>query len=135
MPECIFCKIIAGEISSVKIYEDHKILAFLDISPINSGHTLVIPKNHSENITEASEDDLVEVIKAVKKLAPAVSKGVGADGFNLTVNNGEAAGQVVDHLHFHIIPRFKDDGHALWSGTAYPEGKAKEVAEKIKNEL
>ena len=133
--DCIFCKIIAGEIPSAKIYEDDKVLAFLDINPINPGHTLVIPKAHSGNLSAASEDDLVAVIKAVKKLAPAVIKGVGAQGLNLGVNNGAAAGQIVNHLHFHIMPRFEGDGYQLWGGKPYKEGEMEEVAEKIRKFL
>jgi len=135
MPDCIFCKIIAGEIPSTKIYEDEKVLAFLDINPINPGHTLVIPKTHSEDLLTASEDDLVAVIKAVKKIAPAVVRGVGAQGFNLGVNNGEAAGQIVNHLHFHIMPRFEGDGFKLWGGRQYKEGEIDEYAERIKKFL
>ena len=130
--DCIFCKIIEGEIPSYKVYEDDEVLAFLDINPINPGHTLVVPKNHAKNLIEASEEDLLAAIKTIKKLAPAVMEGIGAKGFNLGVNNGSVAGQVVNHLHFHLMPRFENDGHHLWSGKPYSPGEAEIVAEKIK---
>ncbi len=133
--DCIFCKIIAGEFPSYKVYEDDKTLAFLDINPVNPGHTLVVPKNHSQDLSEIAEKDLVVVIKVIKKLAPAITNGVGAKGFNLGLNNGEIAGQVVKHLHFHIMPRFSGDGHKLWSGKPYQEGQAQETADKIKASL
>ena len=135
MSECIFCKIIAGQIPSFKIYEDDKVLAFLDINPVNPGHTLVVPKNHAADLIDASEEDVIELIRAVKKLAPAIIKGAGAEGFNLGVNNGGVAGQVVNHLHFHIMPRFSGDGHKLWSGKPYGENEAQQILEKIKKEL
>jgi len=135
MSDCIFCKIISGEIPSHKVYEDKNVLAFLDINPINPGHTLVIPKKHSADLLEAPEETVVELIKIVKKIALAVMKATGAKGFNLGLNNGEAAGQAVTHLHFHIMPRLENDGYKLWAGKSYKEGQAKQIAEKIKNEL
>ena len=129
---CIFCKIINGEIPSYKVYEDDQTLAFLDINPVNPGHTLVVPKNHSENLIAADKKDLQALILAVKKITPAIMKGVEASGFNLGVNNGSVAGQVVNHLHFHLMPRFENDGHHLWSGKPYSPGEAEIVAEKIK---
>ena len=133
--DCIFCKIIKGEIPSAKIYEDDKILAFLDINPIKPGHTLVIPKVHRSDLLAAENQDLVELIKIIKRIAPAAVAGVGADGFNVGLNDGSAAGQIVFHLHFHIIPRFNDDNLKLWSGRPYEAGAAEIVAEKIKKQL
>ena len=133
--DCVFCKIINGEIPANKIYEDDKVLAFLDINPVNPGHTLVIPKKHSENLIDTADEDLCAIIKAVKKIAPAIVKTVEAGGFNLGVNNGAAAGQLVNHLHFHIMPRSDNDGLELWPGRPYEEGQAKQIAEKIKKEL
>ena len=135
MTDCIFCKIIKGEIPAHKIYEDGGILAFLDINPINPGHTLVIPKTHSENLLEAPDRDLVELIKVVKKIALAVIKGVGADSFNLGLNNGKESGQIIFHTHFHIIPRFSNDGHKPWGGQSYKDSQAEEIAAKIKSNL
>ncbi len=135
MENCIFCKIIAGEIPSYKVYEDDEVLAFLDITPVNFGHTLVIPKKHYENLVSLPEELAEKVFAVAKKIAPAITSGVGAEGFNLTLNNGPVAGQAVGHVHFHIIPRFSGDGYELWRGKEYPAGKAGEIAEKIKNQI
>lgn len=103
---CIFCAIAAGEIPSFKVYEDDLVLAYLDINPFAKGHTLVIPKAHSEGLLDTDDETLAEVIKRVKKVAKHIKMKLGADGFNILQNNGEAAGQTVKHLHFHIVPRF-----------------------------
>ena len=107
--DCIFCKIIHGEIPSVKIYEDENVVAFLDIYPINPGHTLVVPKRHVEYLHELKDDEAAALINAVKKLAPRIVEAMGADGYNVVTNNGRVAGQVIFHVHFHIVPRFRDD--------------------------
>ncbi|MDP3645922.1 MAG: HIT family protein [bacterium] len=133
--ECIFCKIVAGEIPSFKVYEDEHVLAFLDIRPVNAGHTLVIPKEHFVNIFDISEEAWLAVGKVVRTLAGAIEKAVGADGVNLNMNNREHAGQLVDHAHVHIIPRKKGDGLKLWPQHPYPEGEALSVAEKIRAAL
>ena len=103
---CIFCAIAAGEIPSFKVYEDELVLAYLDINPFAKGHTLVIPKEHSEGILDTDDETLAAVIARVKKVAARLKEKLGADGFNVLQNNGEAAGQTVKHLHFHIVPRF-----------------------------
>jgi len=133
--DCIFCKIIAGQIPAGTVYENERVLAFLDINPVNPGHTLVVPKNHFASLVDAPEEVLVELIKTIKKIVPAVLTGLGADGFNLGLNNGFVAGQVVSHLHFHIMPRFANDGHQLWQGKPYQPGEAESVLEKIKQAL
>ena len=104
MTDCIFCKIIKGEIPSYKIYEDEHTYAFLDISNDCLGHTLVIPKNHTANIFETNEDDLTNVIKTCKTLSKHYTS-LGFEGVNIQNNNGKSAGQSVFHLHFHILPR------------------------------
>lgn len=131
--DCIFCKIIQGELPSYKVYEDERVLAFLDINPINPGHCMVIPKTHYENIFDAPEEVVVDLAKAVKKIAPGVSKAVGAKGFNLGVNNGVDAGQIVFHSHWHIMPRFPGDGHELWKGKEQYKENLFETAEKIRS--
>ncbi|KKR49299.1 MAG: Histidine triad (HIT) protein [Candidatus Magasanikbacteria bacterium GW2011_GWC2_40_17] len=131
--DCIFCKIISGEIPSFKIYENNQVLAFLDINPVNPGHTLIIPKDHYYNFSDTPEEILCELIRAAKKVAPAVLKGAGAKSFNLTINNGAEAGQVVPHTHFHIVPRFNGDGYRLWPGKAYAAGEMEELGQRIKN--
>jgi len=133
--DCLFCKIIAKQIPANIVYEDEKVLAFLDINPVNPGHLLVVPKVHSENIAVANDEDLLALGLAVKKLAPAVCAATACDGWNLEVNNGNAAGQAIDHTHWHIVPRHKDDGLKHWPGHSYAEGEAAAVAEKIRNFL
>ena len=103
--DCIFCKIGAGEIPSFKIYEDELVLAYLDINPFSEGHTLVIPKSHTAGLLDTDDAMLMELIKKVKKIASHIKATLPCDGFNILHNNGEAAGQTVKHIHFHIIPR------------------------------
>ena len=131
MTDCIFCKIIRGEIPCDKVYENDKVLAFLDISPVNKGHTIVIPKKHSENLLDADEQTLCELIKAVKKLSIAIKKAVKADGINIGINNFKAAGQLVPHFHIHIMPRFENDGLKIDWPTKKLDNMEK-IAESIK---
>jgi histidine triad (HIT) family protein len=133
--DCIFCKIIAREIPSYKIYEDNNVLAFLDIGPVNKGHVLVIPKKHCSSFEEISEEDLCRTIVVVKKIGRAIKEGLNIEGYNIAVNNDPVAGQIVPHLHFHIIPRVSGDGLKLWPGGEYNEGEALEIAKKIKNKI
>lgn len=104
--DCIFCAIAAGEIPSFKVYEDDLVLAYLDINPFTKGHTLVIPKAHSAGLLDTGDDVLAAVVARVKKVAAHLKATLPCDGFNILQNNGEAAGQTVHHIHFHIIPRY-----------------------------
>lgn len=114
MTDCIFCKIISKEIPSKKVYEDNHNFAFLDINPRNPGHTLVMPKVHSETIFSMSEENAAELMKALRKVAIAVRKATGAKGISVSQSNGELAGQRMPHVHFHIIPRTEaEKGHGL----------------------
>lgn len=135
MTDCIFCKIIKGDIPCEKVYEDSKVLAFLDISPINKGHTLVIPKKHCTNLLDMPDDDLKHIAVVLKKVANAVKQAVGADGINLDMNNGSTTGQFVMHAHFHIIPRFSNDGLEAWPRGKYGNGEISKYADKIKSSL
>lgn len=128
--DCVFCKIINGEIPSAKIYENNKVIAFLDISPVNKGHTLVVPKKHSENLLEDNDEDLKECIILIKKLSKAIIKAINAEGINVISNIKPAAGQVIMHTHFHLIPRFKNDGLKHWPQGSYNENEM--IAYKIK---
>ena len=130
---CIFCKIIRGELPSYKVYEDEHTLAFLDIKPVNAGHTLVVPKKHSHNIFDIAPEDWAALTEAARVISIAIEKALGADGVNIAMNNREHAGQVVDHPHLHIIPRFKGDGLKLMPQRNYSEGEAEPVAEKIRS--
>ena len=135
MDDCIFCKIIKGEIPCHKVYEDSEFLAFLDISPVKPGHTLVIPKEHFENFSETSNEVLAKMMAVIDKVSKAIIKAADAKGFNLMLNNGKVAGQIIDHTHFHIIPRYDGDGLQLWPGGKYEEGEAEGLLEKIKENL
>jgi histidine triad (HIT) family protein len=105
MTDCIFCKIVEGEVPSKKVYEDGHSFAFLDINPRNPGHTLVIPRNHVEDIFSIGEEDAAELMKAIRRVAIGVRKATGAKGITITQSNGQMAGQLVPHILFHIIPR------------------------------
>ena len=133
--DCIFCKIIAGEIPAYKVYEDDDVLAFLDITPVNPGHTLVIPKQHYDHLLDLPEAEANKLISVIKKITPAVLAGAGAEGFNLELNNGTVSGQVVNHVHWHIVPRHEGDGRELWHGRNYGEGEAEGILAKIKSNL
>ena len=104
--DCIFCAIADGDIPSFKVYEDELVLAYLDINPCSKGHTLVIPKAHSTGLVDTPADVLGELIVRVQKVAAHLKEVLPCDGFNILQNNGEAAGQSVMHVHFHIVPRY-----------------------------
>ncbi|MEI5906453.1 HIT family protein [Bacillus spongiae] len=116
MSDCIFCKIINGEIPSAKVYEDEHVYAFLDISQVTKGHTLVIPKIHKENIYELTPEIAAHLFEVVPKIANGIKKSYEPVGLNILNNNGEEAGQAVFHYHLHLIPRYgKNDGFgAVW---------------------
>ncbi len=134
--DCIFCKIVSGEIPSGKVYEDESVVAFMDINPAVKGHCLVLPKEHYENIFDVSDEVLGETILAVKKVASAVQKAVKSDGVNVLQNNNRAAGQLIPHIHFHVIPRFEGDGIDFsYRPEKYAEGEMAEMLAKIKSNI
>ncbi|HBG27743.1 MAG: HIT family hydrolase [Planctomycetes bacterium GWF2_41_51] len=134
--DCIFCKIAAGQIPCEKIYEDENVLAFLDIGPLSEGHTLVIPKQHFTKIHECPAQLLAQIGSVLPKVAGAVFKGMTSDGYNVLCNNGKAAGQLVEHIHFHIIPRIAGDGvFTQWPAKKYQPGKVEKISEKIRAKL
>lgn len=135
MNDCVFCKIIRKEIPAHIVHENGKSLAFLDIKPVNPGHVLVIPKEHYPDFASTPDDLLADIAVVAKKMAVAVQTATGSPAFNIGVNNGRAAGQLVDHMHLHVMPRHDGDGHELWHGKAYEEGEAAALAEKIKMAL
>jgi len=120
MADCVFCKIAAGDIPCTKVYEDEVCLAFLDIGPISSGHTLLIPKKHYETISEMPAAEAAHLAAQLPVLARAVQEAVGAQGINILQNNGAVAGQEVPHVHVHLIPRRPGDG----LGYRWPAKKA-----------
>ena len=131
MDECLFCKIISGKIPCSKVYEDEKVIGFLDIFPVNKGHTLVLPKRHSDDMLNNSDEDLAACMKAIKKIAKGLMHSTGADGINIINNTRKAAGQVVFHTHFHLIPRFSDDGLMHWPQGKYAAGEQDAMHKKI----
>jgi histidine triad (HIT) family protein len=134
--DCVFCKIVAGEIPATRIYEDHAVLVFLDNGPISDGHTLVIPKSHVEKLHDCPAELLGQIVLSLGKIAGAVSAAMNSDGYNLLCNNGRAAGQLVEHLHFHIIPRNAGDGLLnRWPSYAYEQGKIETIADKIRENV
>ncbi len=136
MDGCVFCKMVAGEIAAAKVYEDEVVLAFLDIGPISDGHTLVIPKQHCRQVHECDPGTLSAVAARLGKIAGAVMAAMEAEGYNVLVNNGRAAGQVVEHVHFHIIPRKTGDRVlADWPSFKYQKGQLEEIAAKIRGKL
>ncbi len=134
--DCIFCKMTAGEIPVTKIYEDEVVLAFLDIGPLSDGHTLLIPKEHFERLHDCPSELLGEVCSCLGRIAKAVAGAMNADGYNVLCNNGRAAGQLVGHLHFHIIPRRTGDGvFDRWPASRYRQGQIETIAAKIRKNL
>lgn len=133
MAACIFCRIIKGEIPSFKLFESDKVFAFLDIQPLSRGHALVIPKYHGAKLTDIPDEDLTEILPVAKKIAAAT----GAADFNILQNNGRIAHQVVDHVHFHMIPKPNEpEGLGIgWPAQAADMDKLKEYYESLKSKI
>lgn len=134
---CIFCKIVAGELPSTKIYEDDNTIAIMDIGPVAKGHVLVIPKEHCDPITETPDEVLKNTIVTVRKVARAQVKGLGTDGLNIAQANGKCAGQIIPHVHFHLIPRFNGEPQPKnWNPGKYDNQEEMEsYAEKIRSAM
>jgi histidine triad (HIT) family protein len=131
-PECIFCKIVAGRIPALRVYEDDSTLAFLDIGPLAEGHTLVIPKEHFATLTAMPGDQMAALARQLPRLTQAVIDAVSAQGCNVLVNQGKVAGQEVPHVHWHIIPRVASDGLGYrWNASTYRKGRAEQVLQRI----
>lgn len=139
MTNCIFCKIISGEIPSVKIYEDEHVFAFMDIMPLSKGHTLLIPKTHRESVYDLKGDEAAQLFSVAPKIASAIKETFNPEGLNLLNNNGAKAGQSVFHFHLHFIPRYGEtDGFgAKWitKEKEYTTERIQELAEEVKNKL
>ena len=134
--DCVFCKIRDGQIPSARVYEDDRTIAFMDINPLNDGHTLVIPRAHAATLFEADEADLRAAIATAKRVAVAIQDGLHPDGLNLLQANGAAAFQSVPHFHFHLVPRFTGDGKGFdWPMVAGDRGRIQAAAEKIRRAL
>ncbi|MCR5798195.1 HIT family protein [Eubacterium xylanophilum] len=130
MDNCIFCKILKGEIPSTSVYEDDDFRAILDVSPASTGHVIILPKKHAANIFELDDEIAGKIMPVAKKIAAALKKTYNCDGINILQNNGEAAGQTVFHLHVHVIPRFNGDTiNIKWTPGEMPD------MEKVANEI
>ena len=129
--DCIFCKIVRNEIPSSRILESDKFIAFLDVHPVNKGHTLVVSKEHLETLLDIPENTLKDMMAAAKKIAKSMRKVLKADGVNIGMNNFAAAGQEVMHAHIHVIPRFENDGLHHWPSKNYEEGEMDKVREML----
>lgn len=136
MDDCIFCKIAEGKVASKLIYEDDRTMAFLDINPGAPGHTLVIPKVHRDTILDMSEDEICSMFLTVAKVIKAIEKVIKPEGVNVFQNNRPAAGQVVNHVHVHIFPRFHGDGIDFkWRRVVLDSDDLDNIASKIKRGL
>ena len=133
---CIFCDIVNHKANAEILFENEKIISFLDINPMNYGHALVIPKQHFENFLQVPDEYLQEMVNGARIISNALTKSLKPDGFNIVANNGKAAGQSVFHFHFHIIPRFHDDGFKIKLNLKkYRNGNLKLFGEKIRSEI
>ena len=134
--DCLFCKIIQGEIPCAKVYETDRILAFLDISPVSPGHALVLPKAHYPTLLDMPGDQGAPLLEAVTAVGRAVMAATGATGFNVVANTFAPAGQVVFHAHFHVIGRTEGDGLPVWPGTPYDSNETlARLAETIRQRI
>ena len=133
---CVFCKIVSGAIPALKIYETDDCLAFLDIGPLSSGHTLLIPKKHYQSILDAPPELVAAMARELPRISRAVLNATGATGLNILQNTGESSGQAVFHLHMHLIPRRSDDGLGYrWNAGAYPSGEAERLQARLVDAL
>lgn len=128
---CVFCRIVDGSIPSTRVYEDETVVAFLDLHPTTTGHTLVIPRVHSEALLDTNSAVLQALLPSIQRVARGICKALQVDGFNLHQNNGSVAGQVIPHLHFHIIPRRPDDGLRHWPHMTNPSDDREVLARRI----
>ncbi|MCR4831022.1 MAG: HIT family protein [Pseudobutyrivibrio sp.] len=131
---CIFCKLANGDIPTNSIYEDDNFKVILDADPATKGHALILPKNHFANLLEADDDVLAKALPLAKRIANRMKEQLNCAGVNVVQNNGEAAGQTVNHLHIHVIPRYEDDPDKTicgWSHQSFTEAETKEVVSKL----
>jgi histidine triad (HIT) family protein len=134
--DCVFCRIRDGQIPSTRVYEDDRTIAFMDINPLNEGHTLVITRAHAATLFEADEADLRAAIATAKRVAVAIRTALHPDGLNLLQANGAAAFQSVAHFHIHLLPRFTGDGKGFdWPMVAGDRGRIQATADKIRRAL
>ncbi|MDO8504628.1 MAG: HIT family protein [Candidatus Liptonbacteria bacterium] len=132
--DCIFCKIGKKEIPADMVYEDNNSFAILDIHPVAPGHTMVLPKIHADNLLALPEEEIGPLFEAVKTVLGKLKRALGPDGFTVGINHGSVSGQEIDHLHIHLIPRFKGDAGSSINSVVNnpPKETIQEIAEKIK---
>jgi histidine triad (HIT) family protein len=135
MPDCIFCRIVEGQLPAARVLETPEVLAFLDIAPVNYGHTLIIPKRHYQNFLDLPDELWKEMGQVSRRVAQALRTTLQAQGFNLGMNNFEAAGQVVFHAHLHLIPRYHNDGLQLFPQESYRPGDMEKTAAQLRQAL
>ena len=134
--DCVFCKIRDGQIPAMKVYEDERTLAFMDINPLNAGHCLIVTRSHAPTIWDADEEDLRAAITSAKKVALALREAVKPDGLNMLQANGAAAFQSVPHFHLHLIPRWNNDGKGFdWSLVPGDRAQIIEIGERVREAL
>lgn len=134
--ECIFCKILKGEIPTKKVFENDKFIVILDAFPANIGHCLVIPKKHFENIFEIDDETIAQAIKIAKLIAKSLKQNLNIENINILQNNGSIAGQSVNHFHIHVIPRFENDNVTIKSQTVdIDENTLNEILTKLKKDF
>jgi histidine triad (HIT) family protein len=135
-PHCIFCKIVAGAIPSAKLLETPEAVAFLDVNPVNHGHALIVPKAHHAHLADVPDAIAAATCSLLPRLCRAIRAATGAGGLNVIVNNGAAAGQTIDHVHWHIIPRFTDDAvNWPWPHSQYVGDELDQMKFRIEREL
>lgn len=136
MSECIFCNIIAGDVPASVVYRDENAWAFMDIQPVNPGHTLVVPTAHAAGLTDLDADTGGHLFRVGQRVAAALyDSRVNCDGVNFVLADGEAAGQEVFHVHLHVVPRFKGDGFAFQHGSGYGNLPAREELDEVAEQL
>jgi histidine triad (HIT) family protein len=136
MSDCIFCKIIAGDIPSTTVYEDDDFKAIMDISPAAKGHVIILTKKHCANLLELDDEIASKALIVARKIAKAQLEEFKCDGVNLLQNNGEAAGQTIFHFHIHVIPRYNnDDINIPWEHLKYADGEAADIAAALANKI
>lgn len=129
--DCIFCRIVKGELPAYKVYEDDYVLAILDIAPVNPGHILVMPKRCMADLEEIDEVQLCYVMRLVKKIGSVLMKELHVKGYNVIINNGSVAGQLIEHFHCHVIPRLPEDGLKPWPQKSYKDDEAKKMSARL----
>jgi histidine triad (HIT) family protein len=132
--DCVFCKIVAGDIPALTVLDTPDALAFLDVSPLAPGHVLLVPKSHAATLADMTAKQAADIAQHLPRLTQVILDATGANGINILQNNGREAGQVVEHVHFHLIPRCEGDGLGYrWSAQSYAEGAAEKMRQAIRD--